>query len=155
MGNKLDLINKMRDIHQPGGLPFWPPAPGWWILAFITLCAIAWLLIRRHKSLALRREAEKERLRLKSKYQGDKDGRALAMGLSTLLRRLALSCDARRNVAGLTGDDWLRYLDFKGKTSNFSNGPGRELTAAPYGDASGLDAQALLKLVERWIHQNS
>ncbi len=30
----------LRDIHLPGSIGWWPPAPGWWLLAGLLLAAL-------------------------------------------------------------------------------------------------------------------
>jgi hypothetical protein len=32
-----ELLAQLADIHLPEAVSFWPPAPGWWILALILL----------------------------------------------------------------------------------------------------------------------
>jgi hypothetical protein len=38
---QLDLAARLRDVHPPSEPPWWPPAPGWWIVALITLALVA------------------------------------------------------------------------------------------------------------------
>jgi hypothetical protein len=38
----------------------------------------------------------------------------------------------RQDVAGLTGDEWLRWLDKGLAQPVFSNGPGRQILELPY-----------------------
>lgn len=50
--NPQDPLSQLRDIHLPATGGFWPPAPGWWLLALILLLSLAglcWLLHRRHR----------------------------------------------------------------------------------------------------------
>ena len=35
-----DLL--LRDIHEPLAPSWWPPAPGWWLVALVLLAAVAW-----------------------------------------------------------------------------------------------------------------
>ncbi|WP_139173042.1 DUF4381 domain-containing protein [Marinobacter sp. AC-23] len=47
-----DPLSQLRDIHLPQTGGFWPPAPGWWVLAFVLLVAVAilvWAVRRRHR----------------------------------------------------------------------------------------------------------
>ena len=36
----------LRDIHLPAPVGWWPPAPGWWLLAGLMLAVIIWLFWR-------------------------------------------------------------------------------------------------------------
>ncbi len=73
--------------------------------------------------------------------------------LSTLLRRAAMVRHPRVQVAGLTGEDWLAFLD--DDTHAFSRGLGRSLISAPYARVARVDLEALLSLCERWLRRNA
>ncbi|MEP6880575.1 MAG: DUF4381 domain-containing protein, partial [Dokdonella sp.] len=36
---------ELRDIHLPADPSWWPPAPGWWILAAILLGVTIWAAV--------------------------------------------------------------------------------------------------------------
>jgi len=36
MSEENPLVN-LKDIHLPPPVSFWPPAPGWWILALLMI----------------------------------------------------------------------------------------------------------------------
>ena len=60
-------------------------------------------------------------------------------------------------MAGISGTEWLRFLDSTGGGGAFSAGAGRVLADAPYRapDAtSGLDSNGLADLAARWIRSN-
>ena len=149
------LAERIRDIQLPPEPAFWPPAPGWWLLGLLLLIALALLFFQHFRRGALRRAALRELDRLHNRYQGDADLAAFAMGLSTLLRRVALARDLRNQVAGLSGDAWLAYLDRRGGTTGFSGGEGRVLCALPYGAGGEVDVPVLLDLVRCWLRRNS
>ncbi|WP_338074172.1 DUF4381 domain-containing protein [Halochromatium glycolicum] len=152
VGEQLDL----RDIHLPEQPGFWPPAPGWWLLAAVLLAVLisggrlgwrAWRRWRRRRVLL----AELERLR------ADLDaGPALAAAVSALLKRVALSRYPRAEVAPLTGDAWLAFLERTGGEGRFAEGPGRALADAPYApDAAAVDGPGLLAAARSWLLRNS
>lgn len=152
IGEQLDL----RDIHLPEQPGFWPPAPGWWLLAVVLLAALiaagwsgwrAWRRRRRRRMLL----AELERLRVESDR-----GPALAAAVSALLKRVALSRYPRVEVAPLSGEAWLTFLDRTGGDGRFVAGPGQVLADAPYApDVAAVDASGLLTAAREWMLRNS
>lgn len=154
MNEPLDL--PLRDIHMPGALSAWPPAYGWWILAgFIILAAVAaWLvyLRRRHMRLSAIKLARDELHRLVDHYRDRKDPVSLSRQLSILLRRVSISLFPRVDVASLTGDEWLRFLDGQVADAPFSRGEGRVLAEAPYrSEVTDREVDLLLRHCRDWI----
>ncbi len=146
-------LSRLHDIVVPEPLPWWPPAPGWIVLAVLALLAgvgLAWIRWRRWKRDAYRRAALTELDRIGS----DRTGGLAA--LPALIKRTALAAYPRAEVASLHGDAWLEFLDREGKTDRFSRGPGRllpELSFRP-GAAERIDergATELLALTRDWI----
>ncbi len=149
-----DLGERIREIKLPDGVSWWPPAPGWWLLAgLILLAVVAGIALYRRR--ALRRAALRELDRLRREYQSIGDPSALAAGLSKLLRRVTLARARRTAVAGLRGEAWLGHLDRTGRTRDFSSGPGRVLHTLPYSGEGEVEASALLSLARRWIRRNT
>ena len=149
----------LRDIHLPPAPPFWPLAPGWWIVAALVLAAITWGGIRLWKRAHLRSQRRRVIDALGQLERGlatERSAEALAR-ISLLLRRLALARFPRERVAGLSGDAWLRFLDESGGDGRFAEGPGRVLADGPYrrtlpGD---LDPAGLAALVRDWVDRNT
>ncbi len=145
----------LRDIHAAPAPSFWPPAPGWWLLAVLLLALLLvvgmWLYrrYRHHREWQLV-EAELDRL---AALAGD-DPAAFATGLSTLLRRIALQHFDRHRVASLTGEAWLQFLDQTGGSEEFSRGIGQRLIDAAYRpEPDEVPVEPLLTLARRWIRQ--
>jgi hypothetical protein len=146
-----DALAGLRDIHLPpppdGGL-------GGWLLALLALALAGlglWLARRRHRLL---RAALGELERLAAEHARSGDATPLARGLSQLLRRYALVRFPTQPVAGLTGSDWLRFLDAHGGGGAFHDGPGAVLASLPYAPAGAADGAALIALVRRWLQAN-
>jgi hypothetical protein len=155
-----DPLAGLRDWHLPDPVSWWPPAPGWWVLAGLALAATlfavgAWLTRRRRTAPARAALSRLTALRAELRSQGD--ARRFAAAVSEVLRRLALARFPRERVAGLSGIDWLQFLDSTGGGGGFSTGAGRVLAEVPYrapGTVSGLDTNDLADLAARWIRSN-
>ena len=168
-----DPLAGLRGYHPPEPVSWWPPAPGWWLLTLLMAGLLALLLVwalrawrRRRRLRAAPRAALDELAALRAAHARDADTAAYARGLSRLLRRFALARYPRRAVAGLSGEDWLAFLDAHGGAGRFQAGPGRELLVAPYrpgGELAARDNLAtggelavgeLATLIEDWIQYN-
>lgn len=150
---------QLRDIHLPAAAPFWPPAPGWWVLAAVILLLLAWagaVAWRRRRLERARRRILDALAALEADLARERSSERLA-AISLLLRRLALSRFPRERVAGLTGIAWLRFLDESGGNGQFAAGPGRVLAAAPYQRSipSDMDVEGFSALVRSWVETNT
>lgn len=123
----------LRDIHLPDAPGFWPPAPGWWILAVLVLvfACLLWRALRPHLARrAWRRQLAAELQRVDQQHPPATHATEHVAALSVLLRRLAIRHDAAN--AALTGEAWLAFLDGADPARPFANGPGRLLLDGPY-----------------------
>lgn len=152
--NPIDISNlPLRDIHLPSEVVWWPPAPGWWIaLALLALSLIGVLILYR------RRYRERAAIRgLKAVARVLADGAApveCVQRISMILRRFAMSVSSSRAVAGLTGEEWLSFLDGCWGRDEFSAGIGRVLIFGPYAPANRVSADdvgALNTLCLEWV----
>lgn len=145
----------LRDLHLPDAVGWWPPAPGWWILAGLVAAGCLYYLARvwrQWRRGAARRAALAEHAHLSRRYAVDGDLVGLAGRLSSLLRRAMLAYAPRPTIAGLTGDAWLAWLDRGLPGAPFTRGAGASLAWLPYrgaGAAGDVDARALLDAVRR------
>ena len=130
-----DPLAALRDWHLPDPVSWWPPAPGWWLVAGLALGAIALAVVlgrRRWRQGAAVRTALGELEFLRGQLGAGLDPGGFAAAVSILLRRLALTRFPRERVAGLSGASWLAFLDATGGGDAFSHGPGRMLAELPY-----------------------
>ncbi len=146
----------LRDIHLPDAISWWPPAPGWWILSGVLVLGFLLFFFWRkyQRSLRIKKAALAEFENIRMTYQGDANPALLARSISTLLRRICLSYYPHTNVPGMTGKQWLSYLDNTADTKGFQTDSGNILATAPYlpeHECPNFDAQALLLLSETWI----
>ena len=147
------LVN-LKDIHLPPPVSFWPPAPGWWILAVLLSSSLfigGVLFYRQHKKRKPKTEALRILRDLQILYQNSQDEVASLRSLSNLLRRTALTFHDKDAVASLQGSSWLEFLDKTGKTKEFSQGAGKVLGNEVFQQKVNPDMNALFPLVKKWI----
>lgn len=147
----------LKDIHLPEPVGFWPPAPGWWLIAIVIPVSYLLLLYiyRRYKQKSVLKSAAKMLENIKNLENSDPLQTLAA--ISAWLRRVAISTAPRENVAGLQGSAWLAWLDAGLADAPFSQGMGRCLADAPYRQSvpADIDFNALFKICERWLKQQS
>ncbi|MEA3274809.1 MAG: DUF4381 domain-containing protein [Pseudomonadota bacterium] len=136
-------VEQLRDIHGIQGVSWWPPAPGWWILA-TTILALVVLAWRFRATLRLRippipvftmgswRWDAARQLRDLRRRAGEQAIKQSAGELSELLRRIAMARIGREASAGLTGEDWLAWLNGNDPKGFDWTQQGRLLLEAPY-----------------------
>jgi cbb3-type cytochrome oxidase subunit 3 len=143
----------LRDIHLPEAISWWPPALGWWFLAVLiplTIALIFWLYKRITRKTAIK--AAKKLLQ-QIRQDTQRDNSQKVQDLSALLRRVAISTTARNECAGLTGQQWLEFLDRSVKKSPFTQGIGQLLANAPYQQSPPTEQEIsqLTNLCEDWL----
>ena len=152
--NPADPLAALRDIHAPAAPGFWPPAPGWiavCILAAAVVLAAAIIAVRRWRAGQTRREALAGLRALRTRHRAGASGAEIAGELSTLMRRFVLARHPREEVAGLTGERWIAWLE--------SGLPGLEASArtalldAPYARELPFDVPRALTACEHWIRR--
>ncbi|MBT8089380.1 MAG: DUF4381 domain-containing protein [Gammaproteobacteria bacterium] len=144
----------LRDLHLPDPIGWWPLAPGWWFVLSIAATAagyLAWRAYKRWQHNASRRFALRELARYEAEYAEHRNPVTLARQLSGLLRRGMLAYAPREEVAGLTGEAWLQWLDRGMPLPYFHTEGGKSLLQLPYrnpaGDLPNVDVDALLSAV--------
>lgn len=150
----MDPLAALKDIHLPQAIGWWPPAIGWWLLLLLVLAVILLVLVsirKRWERLAPYRAALKEFDRIAVEYDREKDTTMLSQQLSILLRRIAISIMPRKEVAGLTGELWLEYLDKLSGQTILCSDTGRQLLQAPYRAGMTVDGDTLLVTCKQWI----
>ena len=148
-------LDSLRDIHLPPESMLVVLLSPWSIAVIvIVLLLVIFLVVRRRLRQKPLRAVMRELKHLSITHGHDGDGTALARGLSQLLRRYAAQRFGQAGIAGLTGRDWLDFLDANGGGCSFCNGVGAILETRPYQSAGDFDAAALIALVGYWLQEN-
>lgn len=151
-----DPLAQLRDIHLPEAVGYWPPAPGWWLLAGLLLLAMGIAIYAWRKRQQARRYRKLALQQLAQLSVNEQPANRYLVALNTLLKQTLLAAPGTHKAAGLSGEQWLAFLDRTGKTDQFTHGPGQYLRDAPYRPASqqSIDSnslQQLHRLAEHWI----
>ncbi|OBS99407.1 hypothetical protein A9261_06480 [Vibrio tasmaniensis] len=104
MNQPLDL----SPIITPSAPSWWPLAWGWWavIITAIALIALVFFIVKRRQK---NQQAKNEALAC---LRNSQSSSALSPSAAQyIVRQAALSYFPREKVAGLSGDDWLTFLD--------------------------------------------
>ena len=148
-----DPLAQLRDIHLPEPISAWPPALGWWVVFIIIIALLAasvyyWckhIQRNRYRKYALKQLAILQRQNSTNYLQQ----------LNRLLKQTALAAEPTTDIAGLSGQQWLAFLDISGNTSDFSQGVAKVLLDGPYAPTiADVNLLELDKIAARWIKQH-
>jgi hypothetical protein len=150
----------LRDIHGIDAVPWWPPAPGWWLLAIGGLLLVALRGRWRLWWMPAWRRAAIIELRPLRRVSQQLSPRERIAAFSALLRRIAMARHGRAVCAGLQGSAWLDWLSAQDPVGFDWRCHGQILLHAPYAppalsetDRTQLEAelQRLINAAEAWV----
>lgn len=150
------ILAQLKDIRLPETVGSWPMAYGWYLLMILSLMILAFLmyiLYRSFKRAQIKRQALSLLKAYETQHQQDKNSAFMCARVSELLKRVALVYFPREQVAALSGEKWVQFLNQTGKQLDFDS-VYEELIEMPYRDQSGFhDLSKLFKLSRQWISQ--
>lgn len=152
--NPTDPLARLNPLREPAAIDWWPPAPGWWLLAVLLLCgciALALWSWRRHRRNRYRAQGLAALAAIEAEYRRDRDAAALAGAVNALLKTVALKAFPRTTVAGLHGEAWAGFLNDTGDRGQAFDAA---MASAHYRAASDLDCAALCDQAARWIRRH-
>lgn len=148
---EVPTLDALVEIRDPAPVSNAPATTAWavvFVVAGLLLLTVGLLLWRRWRENAYRRAALRHL---------DRIARTGALSeLPVLVKRVALEVWPREQVAALSGEAWLTFLDASYGGSGFTVGPGRRLPDLAYGGATlPRDSEPeLVALVRNWIHSH-
>ena len=153
-------LQNLHEILLPNPVSWMPQTIGWYAIFGLALFVAGWSVYKRlryYQRNQYRRLALEELAAIEQELQRpEKRVKALAE-IPVLLKGAALSAFPRSEVAGLSGEKWLAFLDKTIGEKNFTEGEGRllpELAYAPVqriGQLPDEQIGKLLQLARRWI----
>ena len=146
MKDEATSLDRLHDIVLPPDVSWWPLAAGWQLvlaLVFAAACFLAYRVWKKWMSNAYRRAALRE-------LAGANDVSSVA----EILRRTALAVAPREEIAGMSGETWLEWMNARCADA-FPNEVGRQLTDGVYGHGgTEHDLSSLRDHAARWIAQH-
>jgi len=152
-------LARLHDLIMPPPVSYAPATAGWYILGALLVLAFAWLVSRwlaHRRATRYRRDALSELAAIEARLRGAERAAAF-IDLDVLIKRVALAAYPRADVASLSGDAWLNFLDRSRGGRTFTSGDGRDLGELPYTDiearqsVSAERTSALVDAVRDWI----
>ncbi len=142
------------EISQAPAIDWWPQTPGWLVLGalFLTWALVTlWRALRRWHHNRYRREALRELASLATV-----EGPSLPPRSSELLKRVALAAFPRGEVAPLSGEAWVAFLNARCTAAPFQQDCARLLALDQYRGTAPAPAEraALLEACRTWITQH-
>lgn len=150
-----DLLQQLRDIHLPEPPGFWPPAPGWWLAAALTLAAAGWLgwwLLQTERQRRPLRHARRLYREIHERHRrGTLSTREYLDASNELVKRVLIHALGEHEARRASGQAWLELLDRHMRERAFTEGPGRALGDARFHPELDVDVSALHPLLERLL----
>ncbi|GAC1033808.1 DUF4381 domain-containing protein [Pseudomonas sp. No.21] len=163
----MNPLDQLEPLIAPAAVPWWPPAPGWWVLAAL-LPVLLWGLWRLRHRLPRRQRGERaeqplepmreaalrELAQLRKPYDGAPAGPWLQQ-LNGLLKRLCRLHYPNDHSLTLSGRAWLAYLDNRCPAAGLTRW--MVLVEGAYRPECKLDDKAiegLSQAVDTWIRKH-
>jgi uncharacterized protein DUF4381 len=145
-------LDRLADIVTLPPVSWWPPTLAWYIVigsVLMLLSAIAYKAWFRKRNNAYRMTALAELARVGQNP-------AAAMHIAEILKRTALSTAPRQNVAALSGERWVQWLNQTGNGVFFSERSQQILSEHIYGAGQPDDEEikVLASTARRWIEKH-
>ena len=167
-----ELLAQLADIHLPEPVSFWPPAPGWWVLAISLLILILWtsrkaFIANRRRKIRARALAELQKCYTNyanhirdvslSNSASNQDNESDLQKLryvneaNSVLKRVALVHFPDSAVAGLGGPEWVSFIRNTGESGLLTTEITDALSHGRFQTTLEIDVDAMNNFAVQWI----
>lgn len=148
------LLSQLRDIHGAAAPAWWPPAPGWWLLAALAALGFCFLARAGWRRLVARRRRHawlQELEAVDQQWDPRRQPHEYLAGMNRLFRAVALKAFPDSACGRLQGDEWVTFI-----RSRLPEGAAPPCLAAlasgPYEPLPEFDAPALREQARAWVN---
>ena len=149
------MLQNLEPIIVPDPIAFWPPQPGWYVVAIILLVLTAFVV---NKQIAYKKKNEYRKWALQELQKLNvlkADYKEIDL-LNKLLKATALQGFPRTDVAELYGTEWLQFLEKTYPKTRFTEAPGIFLEEASYRRKNSINIKdedwvEIIRLSGEWI----
>lgn len=156
MNPDTDLLAQLRDIQSAPEVPFWPPAPGWWLLTALAMAVLFWGWRRWMAFRAVRKRRRQLLAALESEtavLDPEKQPQDYLSVINRLLKITALRRFPEQACGKLRGQEWSRFLAAHAP-DHIDSKVFSVLEAGPYQRRTGFDADALKGAAHAWLRRH-
>lgn len=160
------LLEQMHGFDMPPPVSWWPLAPGWWIVAVLTVASAGFLIARGYKMQRERQQAARAPRQTVhqqtiglldqhiDQWRRDDNTQHYLMQVNSTLKRLVLSTGQVPGAASASGEDWIHCL------ANYSASPLPRQTLQTiavqcYRPQPQADAMQIHEALHRWIQSDN
>ena len=154
-GNALsqELLERLEDIHAAAEPSWWPPSPGWWVVAAIIIALLVYVLVKILAALRIklrRRRLLTELDQLSTTFDPDTQAAGYLAALNRLFRAIALRAFPDSHCARLQGSAWVTFIRERLPTHVDASGLDI-LETGPYRPGPAFDAVQLQAAARQWV----
>jgi len=148
-----NLLSQLRDIHAAADPGWWPPAPGWWLLALLGVALVALALrhgYRQWRVMRRRRKLLKALEDIAGNIDFTEDPHQYLARLNRLFRVVALRAFPGTACGRLQGIEWVGFIQSL-MTQGVRTDGLAALASGPYEPEPDFDVQGLQELARTWV----
>ena len=148
------VLQQLRDIHVPETVSPWPFALGWWIIMLVVVSIVCLLkhTLKYYDNFLIKRQFIKEINATEKAFKQDRRSNYALQKIAKILKKAALHYYPRQMVAGLHGDEWLKFLQATSSNLNITD-CGKLFKTALYQEYYKDDIEQGFNLSRQWIKQ--
>ncbi|MBE9538936.1 MAG: DUF4381 domain-containing protein [Proteobacteria bacterium] len=155
--NPQDPLAALHPLRDPGAISWWPLAPGWWVLialAVLAIAVLAYYLLKRYRANAYRRLALQQLVSIHAQLGAANpvEKQAAASDTNALLKAVALRIFPRHDIAALSGEAWLEFLNKSRRSDAEATAFAEDFATAVYAqNTPDIDTEQLFQASKNWI----